>query len=83
MQIKVNVGAVALEYEGPEDFFKSEIANIMKTLSAHAAAVPPAKPLGPSNAEGGNGGGGGLELLFRLIQQVPWPNCWMPSRGLI
>jgi hypothetical protein len=57
MQIKINLGAVALEYEGPEDFFKSEIGNIMKTLSAHAAAVPPAKSHGPLAAETSNGGG--------------------------
>ena len=88
MQIKINLGAVALEYEGPEDFFKSEIANIMKTLSAHAAVVPRDKFSGRSASEGSNGsaskGGGAVHshstnTVAKLLDAKSGPDLIMAA----
>lgn len=89
MQIKVNVGAIALEYEGPEDFFKMEIGNILKSLSTHAGAAPQAKtspepsPSGTAAAVTAKPGGGipahSTNTVAKLLNATSGPDLIMAA----
>lgn len=59
-KLSIKVGALELEYEGPESFSKADILELIEHLGEHSTAIPTPLPInGGGTAGNANGAGGG------------------------
>lgn len=65
-RVKLKYGEIELEYDGPEDFLKAELTNLITAVSSLHKITPPKK----SGQNGGASDAGGETSVSTIAQQL-------------
>lgn len=69
-RVKLKYGEIELEYDGPEDFLKAELTNLIGAVSSLHKVTPPTKDADNGGGGGGGGDGGGETSVSTIAQQL-------------